>query len=531
MGIKDNETIGLKSIIVKYLHHWKLFFGVGFISLIIAVLYLVLSPKTYEIISRAQIIDEEGTSGMSLSGDAAGMMKSFGLGGVTSGNIMIDDEVAVFESHDLIKNVVMKLGLNAQYSTSFFLPLSMYDETPLLMDADSMTLLTQDRTIEFSVKVGKDGTVTIKGDDGEEKKQFNYSSLPAVIQWNDYTFTLRSNPNYKTDGRIKLDITMTPPNWVAEDLSEEISVDTYSKNSNLIEFLYTDYERKRGRDILNTLIDEYNQRADKIKKKQANKELGFLKERINEMVTNLMETELNIEKYKTSHKITDIEFDMMFYSEQMKEIQKKMIELEMQSYAIKFMEDFISDPKNEYNLVPSLLGIEEGENGSTTIYNQLLVERERMLLNTNINNPTLYALEKQIKQLRKSVFLTIQNAQKSIRYAVGDMKEKEKMILARMDKVPLQEREYMDYVRQKEIYQGIYLILLQKQEEAIMKVGQDFDRALVVDKAYASSRPISPRKLFAALFMVVFTLVVSVGYLFCKEQFIELKKEFLKTKK
>ena len=44
----DNETISLKKIIVNYISHWKLFVAAACFSVIPAVLYLVLYPKTYE---------------------------------------------------------------------------------------------------------------------------------------------------------------------------------------------------------------------------------------------------------------------------------------------------------------------------------------------------------------------------------------------------------------------------------------------------------------------------------------------------
>lgn len=527
----NKETIGLKSIIVKYLHHWKLFVIAFCISLIPAILYLIFYPKTYEIISRIQIQDEEGSSGMSLSGDAAGMMKSFGLGGISGGSILIDDEMAILESHDLMRDVVVKLGLNAKYLKPFSWEYKMYDHLPLLMEADSTTLIQQDKTYEFVVKVAADGSVVVKGDNGNETKRFNFTSLPADLEWNNNHFRLSQGPAYKTGEKINLTIEMSPPGWVADDLLKEINIDTYSKNSNLIEFFYKDYERRRGYDLLTTLVDEYNKRADEVKRKITGSEIVFLNERLEETVTNLLETERKIEIYKMRNQITDIEYDIQFYSEQMKDIQSKLIELEMQSHSIRLLEEFVSDPKNEYNLVPSVLGMEEGDKSPIQTYNELLVERERMLQNTNPNNPTLASLEKQLKQLRSNVYLTIQNAQKSLNYAIRDVKVKEKSIFDRMDKVPTQEREYLDYQRQKEIYQGIYLILLQMREDAMMKIGRNIDRALVVDKAFASSRPVAPRKLFAALFMMLFTIAVPVGYLFCKEQYLDLKDEFLKTRK
>ena len=82
---RDNEVISLKNIIIYYLNHWKLFLTSGIISLVIAILYLILYPKTYEVMSVVKIQDEKDLSsggGISM-GDAAGLMRSFGLGGGT----------------------------------------------------------------------------------------------------------------------------------------------------------------------------------------------------------------------------------------------------------------------------------------------------------------------------------------------------------------------------------------------------------------------------------------------------------------
>ena len=68
-----------------------------------------------------------------------------------------------------------------------------------------------------------------------------------------------------------------------------------------------------------------------------------------------------IEQYKIKHKITDIEFDVPFYAEQMKDLRSKIIEVEAQSRILVFMDEYIKDPRNKYNLVPSLLNSSEGE--------------------------------------------------------------------------------------------------------------------------------------------------------------------------
>ena len=109
-----NETISLKSILIGYLRHWRLFLGTFVISLIPAVLYLIYYPTTYEIMARFKVQDDTSMSSGNMSlGDAAGLMKSFGLSGGGSAGIVIDDELAVLKSHTLWYEVVSKLGLNA----------------------------------------------------------------------------------------------------------------------------------------------------------------------------------------------------------------------------------------------------------------------------------------------------------------------------------------------------------------------------------------------------------------------------------
>ena len=100
----------------------------------------------------------------------------------------------------------------------------------------------------------------------------------------------------------------------------------------------------------------------------------------------------------------------------------------------------------------------------------------------------------------------------------------------KMGTVPSLEREYIDYKRQQEIYQAVYLILLQKREDIALSIGESKDRARFVEKAYVKQSPIGPRKLYAAIGMLLFILVIPVAFLFGREQFSALKKEYKETK-
>ena len=153
--MKDPETLGLKSLFVKALFHWKLFVGVFLFSIIPAVLYLLLYPRTYEISAQVKIQEDKDLGGGSFGlGEAAGLMKSFGLGGIGGGGaINIEDELAMFSSNKLLRSMVLDLGINAEYTK----PWSFYrlygEDTLFKLTADSLTNATLEEEIEFVVKL------------------------------------------------------------------------------------------------------------------------------------------------------------------------------------------------------------------------------------------------------------------------------------------------------------------------------------------------------------------------------------------
>ena len=164
MEVKDNETIGLKSIIVRYLLHWKLFLGVFLFSIIPAVLYLIYYPRTYEMMARIQIQEDKDLGGGSFGlGEAAGLMKSFGLGSVSGGVVNIDDELMTLTSNKMLRNMVLKLGVNVDYCEPFSLGYRLYDESPLKLIADSATNARLAEAVEFSVFV-KNGKAEVSAE-------------------------------------------------------------------------------------------------------------------------------------------------------------------------------------------------------------------------------------------------------------------------------------------------------------------------------------------------------------------------------
>ncbi|GHU81794.1 hypothetical protein FACS189415_0880 [Bacteroidia bacterium] len=534
-GKKDNEVIGLKPIIIDYLLHWKLIIGVGLFAVIVAILYLIFYPKTYETMARVQIRDGNnpmmGGGGLAL-GEAAGLMKSFGLGGLGGGGINIEDEIAAFTSNSLLSQMAYKLGIYVEYSEPWTFHYKLYEDNPLVVTSDSTQIAHLDNIIEFDVSISeKQVKIKTEIESKKFKQTYQFASLPATVSLPQGDFVF----NYTDIGRnypyFRLLVTVNPLTVTSDELVNELLIEDISKTANVIEFTTRDYKKQRSKDIFNTLIKLYNERETEFSRDLGLKSLVFLDDRIYTLLNDLAEVEKSIETFKTKNNITSVDVDVQYYTEYIKELQMKLIEAESQMHLVKMLDAFVKDSTNRYKLAPSLfssggtLGGQETDVSPLAIYNQTLLERERIIKNSGIDNPMVSTLNVQIDRLRESVYQMIDNAYKSLQLFIDELKSKEEVMRVRMGKVPGQERTYIDYRRQQEILQGVYLLLLQKREEILLSIGQPTDKAKTVDAAFTKPRPVAPRKLFAVIGIIVFTLVITVGWLFGKEQVSGLYKD------
>lgn len=526
--IKDSEVISMRRIIVDYAHHWKLFLFFFLVSLGISIMYLVFYPTTYEIMARIQLQDDKNVGTTSLGmGEAAGLMKSFGFGSVGNSAFTMDDELAKLMSNDLLKKVVADLGLNVIYKKPYSYKYKMYKNVPVLLIPDSGVNVILNSKIAVHLDIDKNGRVKLQMKSNDISEKMSFESLPASFVFNGNKYSLIYADVSKRP--YSQDIDILPASWVAEDLSKELLIEEYSKNSNVVEFTCQDYEIDRGKDILNTLIDYYNLQESALKKQEGIESMSFLDSRIKEVIVELNKIESKIKQYKTKNSMTDFEFDIPFYVGQLNELKSKMIEVEAQNRLISFLDEYVNDPKNKYSLIPSLLTIGDGEKSSPiAIYNETLLKREKIMQSSKMDNPLIAQINNQVDQLRSSVYLSIKNAQKSYALSLADLKSKENAILAKMGEVPSLEKEYIDYKRDQEIYQAVYLVLLQKREGIALSISNMRDRGRIVDHAFVKQRPVAPRKLFVAIGLLACTLFLPILLLFVQAQYIAFRKEFEK---
>ena len=527
----ENELVSLKSIFVKYLRHWKLFLVVFILSFIPAILYLKLVPRTYKFAAGILLQDDKDAGGMTGlgGGNVASLMKSFGIGSSGGSAINVEDEIEILNSNRLLRLMIHELGLHITYSKPWSL-YQMYHEAPLKLTADSTTFanLQDEVKLQISVAPGKikvKAGVLLSG----WKGVYTFSSLPATFKVGTDDFTLDFDHDGAAQKTFKLNIKCQPAGWMAETIGKNIEIEDVSSSSNVLLLTCQEHSRQRGLDILNSLIRNYNEDMESYQKADDLKTMTFVNNRIALILDDLTKVEDALQDFKKKNEITLPEADMALYGENYTEIQKALIEGEMKVREVELLDAYIKDPENRYKAIPSVFTIEEGEKGTVSMYNKAILTREKLLSHSNELNMMYQSAHREVEILRESVQTMVDNARENASKTVSGLKAKEKQLMSTFRSFPEKEREYITYVRDQEICQGIYLLMLQKKEETILSLNKQTDRARLIEPPIIMRKPVAPRKLYACIGILVLTIVVPIGYLFTKDLVLSIIEEFKHT--
>ena len=510
---EKEEKTDFKAILFKYAIHWPWFVACTLLCIAGAWLYLRYTPPVYNISASVIIKDNDKNSKAS-----SGMADLEDLGFYSSIN-NFDNEMEILQSRTLIKKVVEELDLYISYATkSSFHDIELYKSSPVKVwiTPEEAQKLPAPARLHLTLQPGNKLNVKLRIGEEEYNKQFD--KLPALLTTPSGTFSFTPKDSATVQSTQEIMATVSSPRSVANAYRGALSIEPTSKSTTIAQISVKSTHTQRGMDFINKLVEVYNRDANDDKNEVATKTAEFIDERIKIINGELGTTEQELETFKRDAGLTDLKSDAQLALSENSEYEKKRAENSTQLRLVQFLAGYANNPDHAYEVLPVNVGLTDtGLAELINRYNEMLLERKRLLRSSQENNPVVVNLDASIRAMRSNVLTTINSVQRGLAITQADLERQAGKYAGRITNAPGQERQLVSISRQQEIKAGLYLMLLQKREENAITLASTANNARMVDEALADAIPVSPKGKMIYLVALILGIALPVVVIYIIE--------------
>ncbi len=501
------QKIDLSEIFLKYKYHWWWFAISLVVCISLGLLYIHIKRPVYIVTAKVLVTTDEG-GGMGTS-----LMKNLSFMGQGS---QVDDEIEILGAHSTIVQAIKDLNLNQTYTekTGFMKKKVFFHDSPIKISAPQEVLDTLSYGLKFTVNVHEDGKADISVKKGFFTTLFEGSdiTLPASVNTHGYgIYSVDTTKFYVKGKSTDIKCTITPINSMAENMGEKISLYPTTKKANSVMLTTETADIKQTKALLDQMILLYNKRGVETKNEVAEKTKYFINDRLTILYGELSKSENNIEEYKKSNNFVSLESEAQYQMTKKGTLETSLLAAETEYSILMMTKDFLSQPSNDYSLIPFSTKSVDGINE----YNSLILAYIKLKNNAKNDNVMLQSLVHQIDAMRENVMKSINTTIKSLDIKLTDLRKNSSVAINRLGAMPKKEREFIDMQRSQSIQNYLYSYLLQKREENELVLAAAIPKGQIIDEAYAMSEPVAPKKslilfgaFLAGLFFPIFILYI-----------------------
>jgi tyrosine-protein kinase Etk/Wzc len=504
LNYEHTKSQDLKGLVMQYTRYWYLFLLGTIIAVGIAIFYLRYYAVPQFIVSGTMLIkDDKGGQGLS-NADALSDLSTF------KSTRNIDNEIEVLKSRSLMERVVKELGLFTNYYVE-----ERITDREIYGPAVPIRILRNELD---STVAGQSFVVYLKSSNSFDLK--DYTGVVTSHQFGQQirkpygSFTIVATTAKSAPGS-RIVVRFQDIHQVANHYSSAITIQPVGKTPNVLSISLVDPIPARAKNIVNKLMQVYNVEAIEDKKQLSIGTLKFLDERLQFVTTELADVEKGVAKYKSLNSLTDLATQATDYTSQATNYDSQLAEWATQIEVLESIEKYMKSTDGQYALVPSTLGI-KNETLTALIgkYNEVQLERERMLRTMQPTSFLIQNANEQLTNLRANILENLRNIRESLKITSNNLKSNSRRFQSKVQRVPAMEQELQEINRSQAIKQNIYVYLLQKREETALSLAATASAARVLDLAKGSDYPISPNKQTIYLMALLLGLGVPFGAIY-----------------
>lgn len=513
---RDDSLLNFQFLIKTFILNWQWFLLSLIITMSAAMIYVRYSLPVYQVSAKVLIKDEDNTSSRGRSNQ---IMNTNTLGILTSTD-GFDNELEILKSKSLAEETVLDLKLYVNYySVGKIIDVPVYDETPVLVDLNKEKL----EVLEGPVKlhISKDNNIyNVQGvcmKNGAKQLFNGQGKLPFIIKSPVGTISLVQNPRFVESGVKKKYIANIYNPKAVINSYVNIGVEPLSKTTSIAVLTRNDLLPERAKEYLKHLVTVYNRQANEDKNIIAVRTEEFINQRLEKINAELGSTDGAIERYKRNNNIIDAASSAQLSLSQSNEADISLRDINTQIMLMQSLKEYMQTPTNKYQTLPSNVGLKDPSAASLIgQYNQIALERNRVLRSASEHSPVIQELTSQLDALVSSINGAIDQSKRGLEIQKKAIMSTYGKYTGKLSQTPEQERFLTEIGRQQTVKSSLYIMLLQKREENSITLAATSDKGRLIDEP-AFMGKVKPKTAIIMLIALLLGIGIPLLILILKE--------------
>ena len=479
---RDDSLLNFQFLIKTFILNWQWFLLSLIITMSAAMIYVRYSLPVYQVSAKVLIKDDENTSSRGRSNQ---IMNTNTLGILTSTD-GFDNELEILKSKSLAEETVLDLKLYVNYySVGKIIDVPVYDETPVLVDLNKEKLEVLEGPVKL--QISKDNNIyNVQGvcvRNGAKQVFKGQGKLPFIIKSPVGTISLVQNPRFvESDVKKKYIANIYNPKDVINSYVN-IGVEPLSKTTSIAVLTRNDLLPERAKEYLKHLVTVYNRQANEDKNIIAVRTEEFINQRLEKINAELGSTDGAIERYKRNNNIIDAASSAQLSLSQSNEADISLRDINTQIMLMQSLKEYMQTPTNKYQTLPSNVGLKDPSAASLIgQYNQIALERSRVLRSASEHSPVIQELTSQLDALVSSINGAIDQSKRGLEIQKKAIMSTYGKYTGKLSQTPEQERFLTEIGRQQTVKSSLYIMLLQKREENSITLAATSDKGRLIDE-------------------------------------------------
>lgn len=495
----ESGGFSFRDVIEMILRKWYWIVATVVVCLAVAALYVSRQQPQYK--RTAVILVKSDKNSKSSGFDLMSVQGAFSGAGV-------DNELYMLRTSMIVRQVVERLHLDIDYSVDGTLrdyPLYKYKpfNVNFINDFSGTVRLTFNTVDSSSYKI-----IAINGKSVSITAQYG-----ETVDAGGEKIVVNPEPEYLHlfTGK-EIDVTRYSVDAATSMYKGGISTALASENTTLVAITCQDTSADRASDILNTLVDVYNQSILQDKNNITTNTARFLDDRLVVISRELGEVENELTEFKQRNSLVDLSSSASQYLTESFKVRSEALSLETEIAVAQSIKEYLADDTRAGQLIPNVSGVgDSGVQSQIESYNELVLQRNRLLSNSGENNVVIRNMDVNLAAMRETISGAIDNYISSLNVRLKSAKGVEKNLLDNIHSVPDQEKIALGIMRQQNIKETLYTYLLQKREENALQMAVSETNIRKVEEPLGPYVPVAPVKSTYYILAVIIGLVAPLG--------------------